>query len=299
MGTQFWWFFDAAAAAILLVLIYLSGKKGFSRALIPAAGFILSAVLAAAVSAPAAELIYENTVSGGNVVKIARVLESINLPQKTKNLLSGLGYGSAADEEKIAAVFSSGGDISAALYEYISSAAPDEAEIDPAELDAQLSDGLAEIMSTALSKELTGFVSEAAAEKIRSGGISGFSEAIRLLHSEGAVPAGEYIEENYTSAASQNIVKVICFIIIVFALMAAVSVLIRGIPHRIRPAGELLEPILGGVLGAAEGILMIFITAAAARVLAVLGNDGMMLFNSEAIDETIFFRHIYNWAMKL
>lgn len=294
MGTQFWWFYDVAAAAILLVLIYLSGKKGFSKALVPTIGCILSAVLAAAVSSPAAELVYENTLSGSNTAKIAETLESINLPQKIKNLTAELGYGTDADEHEIAAIFAAGGDVSEALCEYISSAAPDGEKPDPAELEAELTDAAADMVGTALSKKLSGYVSEATAEKIRSGGINEFSEVLRILHTDGAAPAAEYLEENYTSTASQNIVRVICFIIIVFALMAALSVLIRGLPLRIRPRGELLEPVLGGVLGAAEGMQMILIAAAAVKVLVVLGNDGMMLFNSEAINETIFFRHIYN-----
>ena len=83
--------------------------------------------------------------------------------------------------------------------------------------------------------------------------------------------------------------------------MEAVNMLSRKLSDSgfIRPMDDITDHALGGVLGAAQGVLVIFLAAAVVRILVVLGNNGMMLFNGDTIDKTIFFRHIYNWTLKI
>ncbi|MBQ8297570.1 MAG: hypothetical protein IJX77_07305 [Ruminococcus sp.] len=300
MGTQFWWFFDTAAAAVILIFIYLSGKKGFSKTIVLIAGYALSITAAVMLAGKTADLIYEKTIMSRNTAKIEQALADISVSQKTKTLIDELGYNVTADETQIAEIFGAGGDTDTALYGYVNSIAGHQ--VDTAEeFGAKVIDGISDVFKAALGSALTDYESEQAADLIRKEGLGGFSETLAMMQAADRSAAAAHMEENYTRAASKDIVKVICFIIILFVLMEAVNMLSRKLSDSgfIRPMDDITDHALGGVLGAAQGVLVIFLAAAAVRILVVLGNNGMMLFNGETIDKTIFFRHIYNWTLKI
>ncbi|MCD7890431.1 MAG: hypothetical protein LUG26_01235 [Ruminococcus sp.] len=299
MESQFWWFFDVAAISVLLISIYLSGKRGFSKTIFVIIGYILSITAASAFSGGAADIIYDKFVKQRCQTQIEAALADVSMTQKTKSFIENLGYGVILDEEQIGEIFSSGGSVSEKLYEYVNSI--ENRTVDTAEgFNENISEGFADIAESVLSENMHSYASNCAAKLIEDDA-DGFGEALRLLQTGADDEAVAYIEENYTADAVRDIIKVICFIIILFILTSAVRFIsVRiGRSGKIHPLGYIFEHALGGVLGIAEGIMIIFLAAVAVRIIVVLGNDEMMFFNSKAIDETFLFKHIYKLTMKL
>lgn len=296
METQFRWFFDAAAISVLLVSIYLSGKRGFSKTVVITIGYILSLTAAAIFSGRAADLIYDKCVKQRCEAQIMNALENVNMPQKTKVYIESLGYGIKPEDTSIAEIFGIGGDVNEQIYEYVNSL--ENRPVDDYEtFSAKLSEGFGEMTGTLIGEEMNRYAASEAA-KLIGGDPKGFGEALRLIQIGDRSKAAAYIAENYTADAVKDIIKVFCFITILFILTTA----IKAISHKlggIKPPGDISDHILGGVLGAAEGLMIIFLCAAAVRILVVLGNDEMLLFNSKIINETSLFRHIYRLTMKI
>lgn len=299
MESQFWWFFDAAAISVLLISIYLSGKRGFSKTIFVIIGYILSITAASAFSGGAADIIYDKFAKQRCQTQIEAALADVSMTQKTKSFIENLGYGVTLDEEQIGEIFSSDGSVSEKLYEYVNSI--EDRTVDTAEgFNENISEGFADIAESVLSENMHSYVSNCAAKLIEDDA-DGFGEVLRLLQTGADDETAAYIEENYTADAVRDIIKVICFIIILFVLTSAVRFIsVRiGRSGEIHPLGYISEHALGGVLGIAEGIMIIFLAAVAVRIIVVLGNDEMMLFNSKAIDETFLFKRIYKLTMKL
>ncbi|MCL2072007.1 MAG: hypothetical protein FWH07_07230 [Oscillospiraceae bacterium] len=70
MGTQFFWFYDILLAAILLGVVYMAVRIGFVKKVAGIVGVILAFTVAMGVSAPVAELVYDNWVAPGVIDKV-------------------------------------------------------------------------------------------------------------------------------------------------------------------------------------------------------------------------------------
>ena len=300
MGTQFWWFFDAASAAIILVSVFLSGKKGFAKTIAVTIGWIIAMVFAFPSSGGAADFIYKNGVKQSNVSAIESALEHGNIIQKIKSYIEGLGYSVTVDEERLENIFndSKDADVCGRLYEYVNNINGRVVDSED-NFRAKMTEGFAEIMNVILQEELSGYEADAVSEKILNG--DSFENDLGLICGEDVHTAAEHIEEAYTADSTKDIIRIFCFIIIIFVLMTAVKIIAQKLSDgdAVPTIGDIADHAVGGILGAAEGIAIIFISAAVVRALVILGSKDMMLFNSDTIDKTIFFKHIYNLVLKL
>ena len=302
MGTQFWWFFDAAAAAIMLVSVYLSGRKGFSKSIAVMIGYVLALLLAAPLSGGTADFIYEKSVRESNISSIGRALENNSITKKTKSYIEGLGYNVTVDEGRLSEILTEDREsgVYAELYKYVNNINGRVVDEETAFTD-KMQEGFAGIMKEILSEELTGYEAESASEKILTGKQVSFEKDLSTLCREDTRAAAELIEKQYTADATKDIIRIFCFITIIFVLMIIVRMIAQKLSdgEAIRPIGDITDHVAGGVLGAAEGAVIIFLTAAAVRAMVILGNNEMLLFNSETIDKTIIFKHIYDLVLKL
>ncbi len=67
----------------------------------------------------------------------------------------------------------------------------------------------------------------------------------------------------------------------------------------ISPLGDIADHAVGGFLGIIEGAAILLMLAALVRALVIMGSDEMMIFNSDAVNKTFLFKHIYNLVLKL
>lgn len=295
MGTDFWWFFDAAAAALLLVTIFLAGKKGFSKVIVVMIGYVIAVAAGLSISGAVSDFFYDNSVKQTNIKNITSVLERTDFTLETKTRIEGMGYNVRVNSDKLNDVLSNSDEaLFDELYKYVNNI--NGKVVDTKEsFTEKMTEGFAEITGEILASELSGYEVNAAKNSIIEGNAD-YSSVISVLYDGNYTAASTYIVENYTAPASKDIIKIFSFIIIIFVVMIVVRMIASVIDQKdsIRPLGGISEHVLGGALGAVEGVVLLFAAAAAVRACILLGNDEMLLFNSETVDKTIFFRHIFN-----
>lgn len=301
MGTQFWWILDISILTITLISVFLSGKKGFAKTVIVMVGYLLGVFLAASVSGSSAEFIYKKSVKQSNISAIQDALSENDFASKTKSYIDGLGYNVTVSTSELNEIFSDGGDINSSLYTYVNSI--NGRTVDTKEsFDAKMTEGFAEIMNNILSSKLTRYAGEMTEEKIRSD-MSGFNETLAIMYGQGGSSqnSATYIEENYTAESSIDILKIFCFIIIILFFMTIIKIIAEKLNNgeAVRPIGDIANHVVGGIIGIIEGVVLSFIFIAAVRACVILGNNEMILFNSETIDKTILFKYIYSLMVKL
>lgn len=293
MGTQFWWFFDAAAAVIVLIAVFIAGKRGFSKSIVVSVGCILGIIFSASISGGAAGAIYKTTAKPSNVKDIEHALEDFSITGETKIYIETLGYNVKVKEEKLTEIFAGGGDINAALYKYINNINGRTVDTEEA-FNEKMTDGFARIMDGLLSSRLTAYAGAKAAEKIKAD-MPAMTEVIQLLTAEENDKAALKIEKEFTGEAYQEIIQTMCLVIVLLIFMVIVKSFAVKLEKSgaIAPMGDIAEHVLGAAAGIISGVTLVAASAAVIRACVLLGNSSMMLFNTETIDKTIFFKYIY------
>lgn len=305
MGMQFWWFYDVAAAAIILVAVFLSARKPISKAIASLTALVLGLLVAMPASSSMADSIYKNTIRSSNIDKIQKTLEDETFTQKTKAYIENLGYKVVVKEEKLDNIFSelgSGsvtGDVYSALYKYVNNINGKSVDTEEA-FNEKMEEGFAEMISDIVSENLSLNAAETAAAAVRENHES-INELLILSQQEYMTDAAEYIEDNYTATAYMDIVKLICFIILLFVIVIAVKFFVHAILGKESEFTQLSigEHICGGIIGLFIGAFVVFIAAVAVRTYTIFGSGEMLFFNDEVIDKTLFFRYVYELAIKL
>lgn len=294
-----------ALAAVVLVMIFLGAKRGFAKTITVLIGFIVSIVIGAVASGSVSGFIYENAVKQGNVNHIEEGLSKNDVVQKTKSYIEGLGYNVKVKESKLKEIFSKGGDVRDPLYTYlnnINGRTVDEREV----FYQKITEGFADIMDSILSEKVSDYAGEVTADQILSKPAA-FGDALKAIvtedneETETHKEAAAYIEEHYTGAASREMIKLMTSVIISL-VMVIISLMVV---HKYNGSGtggysgELSDRIIGAATGIAVGAAVIYILTMAVRLLVIFGSDEMLLFNSDTIDKTFVFRHIYNFIVKM
>ncbi|MCL2037199.1 MAG: CvpA family protein [Oscillospiraceae bacterium] len=108
--------------------------------------------------------------------------------------------------------------------------------------------------------------------------------------------------DSLESAVSDTLVKPVIIIpvrTLIFAcIFAVISVIVSFVARALRlvrgiPAIGRLNSFLGGLLGAAQAVVVIFIICIGVRIIISLTSNNLIFLNTLTIDETGIFRHVY------
>ncbi|MCR4646770.1 MAG: hypothetical protein K5695_15400 [Oscillospiraceae bacterium] len=283
MGTQFWWFFDAVVVCVAIGFIYSAAAKGFNKGVFRLAGFVLAMLLGLLGSAGLQGFVYQSLFRASIEDAITSVV---------------------SDEEW---------DIFQAASEQLAISAPDDSTPDPEEFDRifqEVSSGdaqtiypdwfissVCEVTEAALVKQRRPHAAERMAVLYDTAhDYKGFCTIVTVLHTHSdPQPAVSTIEETLYRPGYLRMIRMALLLIIGAAIL-----LIFGIISAM--AGSLEEQmhlgksnhVLGVLVGIVEtaGILLFFI--AAVRMIIIMTDGQMLVFNPETIGETKLFRYLYD-----
>jgi len=132
-------------------------------------------------------------------------------------------------------------------------------------------------------------------ERIRNGD-SGSVRSVILIMMTSELTAKEAVIDGMIrpcySIASETLFFCIIFLVVAIALSVVARLL--KIVNKIPLIGA-LNVLAGGIVGAVQGLLTIFIVCLIVRVITVLSGGNVMFFNNSAIEETLFFKTFYNY----
>lgn len=305
MGTQFWWFFDVISVAVILIAVFLAGKKGFVKTSVMLLGCISAMILGVSLSSAFSGSLYDTVIKQNNIKKLDKALSEDDMIRKTKVSIEGFGYNVKVDETELSKIFEKGEDILPELYKYVNNINGKKVDTE-AGFNEKMTQGFADMTNTIVTEALGGNIGEASAEAVK-GDMTSFAEMMQLIEAgtDGEDvsyrKAAEFMEEKFTGKASSEMIK-----IMTFTITALLIIIIAGfIEHRINSNREYGEDTaisyhaIGALFGVAEGIIILFVIAAAIRALAEIGNSEMIMFNGDTIKKTYVFKYIYSFAEKL
>ena len=341
MGEQFHWFYDALLAAIVIGMVYSGVRKGFvSKVVGGIIGSMIAFAVAAGLSVPISNSLYDNYVSPGVNEKIIYAA-----PQ-----MAGKGIAAAntafetlrnADMSKATIT----GNSIQQLRENIKPDSTGKVTIDIPSLDLSqtgipdgdldffginsnfalvpLKLGTVEISAAEYAKyELEDIIlARAISYRIADRAKPNHEKLTKIL--DDTIPGYSILSAGNSSdlvsglilgilhgdadsleeTINLNLVKpvaIVPFRALVFAILFAVLGLTA---HALtRTANEFTRvplvggtnAFLGGLLGLAQSVIAVFVVCIGVRMLIALTGDNIIFMNSMTIDDTMFFKHVYN-----
>ncbi len=298
MGSQFWWFYDVLFVAVILVMVYLSAKRGIFKSLLHFSGYFLAVVIAFSVSGSIANGLYKNSIRNSNIKNLKKTLNEIDFILDSINIIeTEFDFNGEIKYERMEKIYteknSLGYSYDEQIYQYVSSIYTGKLENETIFYN-RLHKAYAAYISNIVSDELTAYAAETASRSIIDKPKQMDELIPMLLEHEDRSAAAEYIADKYTAGPYKSIVRLISFISIL-VVMIGVTILLTNTTFKTPGFQSLGSHIGGGAVGILLGLVIVVFITACIRLNVICGENKMLFFNNEAIDNTYLFRHIYNF----
>lgn len=286
----FYQFYDLLLIAVTAVIMYVSVRNGISKTFPLIIGCVLSIFTASQTSGTAAAFLYSKIFQKTNIQHIYDNISEMDFSRQYKVYIDSLGYSFTADSQKLEEIFRSGEDITEKSFQYFDSIQKD---FDSEENFSQkFRTGYKQILFESLKSDMPSFVVESPDFSQKE-----FDESIKMMYNEDTMLNAVYIEEHFTRKPAVSFMKKILFIFIAIAVMFLVRIVNDRI-SRFIPHFGIVDHTLGIISGLTETAAAFIIISAAVKILIDAGNNEMILFNTDTIEKTRIFRHIYNIIIK-
>ena len=294
MGAQFWWFYDVIVAAAILVCIFVTLKSGIMKAAVSFVGFAVSIAIAFSLSSSLTSSIYSMAVRSSNIKKVNQTLENNDFFESLSKYIENLGYNVSIDIGQLEGICFSGEDVDEKLFTYVNNINGRKVDEESAFIN-KLHEGYATIISGVVSKQLSEYSAEYAAEMIRTKP-SEIERFMPLLKDPDThKPAAEFIVDNYLAEPYKSQVKLIVLLVVLifFVIITIFIETAAGRNSYMEPS--LITHAISGIIGLMKAVVIIIMIAVMIRLYVVLGSNKMLFFNHEAIDKTWVFKYFYNF----
>lgn len=294
MGEQFWWFYDVIVAAVVLICVFFTLRKGLLRASASIVGYIFAVFLSFMLCTSIAGKVADNTLYGSNVKKLNFTLTENDYAAELCSQINSMGYYITVNRDKIEKIYVKEEDVDHGIYQYILHMNSKNLDDEDTFL-VKLHDCYAVSASNFISRKLSPYAAEYAAEQIRKDPQK-FWQFLKLMDDQDSKrPAAEFLVKNYIQQPYTTLVRLIIYIIsfvLLLLILLAVSVSVSRNDHTENGFMTVSLRIIVGIGKAAAIVLAI---AVIIRLNVITGNDKMLFFNHEAIDRTYVFKYFYNF----
>jgi uncharacterized membrane protein required for colicin V production len=298
MNESLWWVFDGIAAAAILLFVIITIKRGLVKAIVSAVGFVLAAVIAISAGGSIASSIYRTAVRDTNVKNINRAIDGDTLVDKLAEELENSEYGLSVNKEKLRSVLMKSDDHDSDIYKFVNNINGKKVA-EEGVFDNVLHNAYSNIIRDIVSKDLSKYAAECAADKVYNEP-SVFRDMIpQLMDDEDQKAASEYICTNLVDEPYISSLKFIVMIVIMGVIML-LSVFIAGAIGR----NDTMEPgfmrhFLCAAMGIAKGAAIVLGIAIAVRISVVYGSDRSLMTSHPAIEKSYVFKYVYDFVCGL
>jgi uncharacterized membrane protein required for colicin V production len=304
MGEEYWWFYDVIAVAAVAVSIYIAARKGLFKAGVSLTGYIIAFALALSLSSSIASGLYDSSVKTSNNKKLAKSVKSSRFLEKTADYLESLGYPNVdVRENKLQEIYSGKNKkktFDEQIYDYLNNMNANTVDRDTVFYD-KLHEGYAQIISGIIADQLSEYPAEYAADLIREKPFT-TDELIPLMidneqiENDTSKEAAEYISDKYLEKPYKTELRLAAFIIILAVLLALTIFIVRAVAGDDFNDLPVASHLVGGIIGAVKGVIILIGIAAMIRLYVLLGSDKMLFFNFKAIDNSHIFKYVYQFV---
>ncbi len=294
MGTEFWWIYDVLFAAVFIVCIYMGFKRGFLKSAVLVVGYIIAVIGAFFIAKAVSPSIYDGFVKDSVTSAVQTGIEKTDISSVITKAVNSSDCGVTLEESDVKAVIDTANDAmsgvvdlvkemgSTVAYEDIKSAVSEN-------IGKEFLSSITEyIPKETLDSILKNFESET--EKI--------NQTVELYVSGDIQSAAQAVEETVVRPIAMMLIELIIWLLafVIIKLIVRLIAQLFGAVNAIPIAGQ-LNALLGGFLGAAQCLLIVFIAASVIKILITLTSGELMVINAETIADTKIFRLIYNLEM--
>lgn len=304
MGEEYWWFYDVIAVAAVAVSIYIAARNGLFKAGVSLTGYIIAFALALSLSSSIASGLYDSSVKTSNNKKLAKSVKSSRFLEKTADYLESLGYPNVdVRENKLQEIYSGKNKkktFDEQIYDYLNNMNANTVDRDTVFYD-KLHEGYAQIISGIIADQLSEYPAEYAADLIREKPFT-TDELIPLMidneqiENDTSKEAAEYISDKYLEKPYKTELRLAAFIIILAVLLALTIFIVRAVAGDDFNDLPVASHLVGGIIGAVKGVIILIGIAAMIRLYVLLGSDKMLFFNFKAIDNSHIFKYVYQFV---
>ncbi len=293
MGEQFWWFYDVIVVATMLVCAFVTVKKGLMRSAISIVGYVFAVGIALSVSSSVADTFYNNSVRNSNVKKLDFNISNSDFYMELSSYLESLGYDVYVETPKLEAICTKESDVDGKIYQYLNNI--NNKEVDPEGIFMdKLHEGYATLIRDLVSKQLSEYSAEYAAEKIRKDP-SGIYEYMKLVSDpDYKRPAAELIVDNYLEKPYKSQVKLICLMMFIIVFIVITIFIESSFKNKDHMEASLVTKAMSGIIGLFKGAVIVYLIAVMVRLYVILGSNKMLFFNYEAIENSYIFKFVYD-----
>ncbi len=294
MDSSLWWIYDGGVAVILLSFIFITAKRGLTKAVISFVGFLISIVVALTVSDSAAASIYNSILKSSNVKSLNKSIDNTQFVDILSERLEDIGYTIRIDRNKLSDIISKSNNYDKDICNYLN-------HINSKKLDEQkrleflLHDCYAEITKQMIVSSLSSYCAESAARQVRDDPKE-FEGLIPLFfNAESQKPAAEFICEHYVDEPYIYSLKLVVFVAI-FGIFILITFLIDSSSKKNdKMETSFITHAVSGIMGCANGAALIAVIAVVIRLSIVYGTNQLLFFENPAIEKTYVFKYIYEY----
>ena len=279
MGTQFWWFYDILALSITAGILYSAISRGFNKIVFQLIGFLVAMAVGIYGSSLLKDFVYRTLFRENLTVTMQEQFDQEDwdvYAAAADNLLLTEEY---ADEP-----------IDAASLRSTFTLAEEKG-------DAKLPEAMYAAVCNVVETAVTERQPSHAGQPLRELYASRPDAVVRLaglLGSGDSLAAAQMVEEDLYRPSYLRLVRMALFLLIellmlvIYGVIASVGGNFEEQMH-VRRGNHLLAVPAGLI----EAACLLLIFTVAVRLVVMLTDNEMLLFNQKTIDHTIFFRYLY------
>ncbi len=292
MASDLYWFYDVLVAGILIIAMYLGGKRGLMRTVVLILLTVLSIIVSWFAAEIAAPIIYDNFIKERVTAGVSNSAENIDPTTSTSEAISESDLGVEISDTEINRLLGSDGDFFANLTDELKKNGASE---DSSEIQSQMQ---ASVTYKMLLTLLDGLVTpETLAEILQSlqGTTDSITGVLDMFIAGDISGTAAVFEETVIAPVIKGIIRVAVFVI----LLLIIKLIVGPIPELFTGVNKIpiigpVNAVCGGILGVAEGLVIVASIALLIRMTVYLNEGSLMFLNIETIEKTLIFKYFYN-----
>lgn len=282
---------DFAVVIILLLGAVIGWNKGFLKYIISSIGTVTAIVIAFLLADSFALTVYENWIQEPLRENIEHRLQDFDVVDTVSKEIGYCGYDVNISDKELKAALSSDGDISEKLAQF--AAKNDKGELDTEKFRADMDSFFETRFFGKLNKLFNGVDTQKLGDSVEH--TKNYSyDIVRALADNDKKLAADYIEDNLAKPIVVIIVKIVLTIVLFILISILIRILLKitGIfDHVVLVNG--INRFFGLITGLIKHLALVIIIAFAVSVVVKSSGDSLQAINTEIIDKTYLFRHLF------
>lgn len=291
MASNLYWFYDALIIGIALIYLYVGAKRGLMRSVVLVVLTVVSIGISWITCEIASPVIYEGFMKDPILNSLNDSSSKTDPVAVVSDAVSSGGYGVEMTDTEVKNVISDGGNFFANIAGEIKNNGASEST-------GAIESGMEESVTESMLKALVGdVVSPSVLTEILesvSDAENNVRNAVDVFLNGDRSATAEAVERHIVAPAVKLILKGIIWVVMMFILM----IVSRSIANAFRGlnAVPIIGPVnslLGGILGLAEGIVLIYVISQLVRFVCYFSGGSLMFLNTETVQKTYLFKHLF------